>query len=86
MTALDFKREMYEASKGQGFARGSRVMVNGRIGTVQTKLICGKSIRQAVKFDDGDWEAFEHTDLMPVVEDNDRPSEVDLLGQRIRRT
>lgn len=86
MTAAEFKRELYEASKDYGFKRGSRVMVNGRTGTVQTKIIRNSGILQSVKFDDGTYGSFADTDLMAVVEDNDRPNEVDLLGQRIRQT
>lgn len=92
MTANEFKRELCEGLSDCGYARGARVLVNGRIGTVLTKIVRNRdSILQSVKFDEPDEAgkfhgSFPHTELFPAAAEEGAPSEVDLLGQRIRRT
>jgi len=92
MTLTEFKRECHENTKAFGFGRGERVLVNGRLGTVTTKIVRGPdNILQAVKFDEPDehgklFGSFPHTELFAAAPIEGKPSEVDLLGQAIRRT
>lgn len=92
MTAKEFKDEMREATEGYGFRRGERVTVNGRVGTVNTKIVRGGGkVLQSVKFDEPDengkyFASFDASELTPAAPVEGAPSEVDLLGQRIRRT
>lgn len=67
--------------------------VGGVTGTVQTKMIRGPGdVLQGVKFDDPITDdgrmfgAFDALDLIEAPAVEGRPTEIDLLGQRIRRT
>lgn len=92
MTLHDFKNELREGVNDLGFKRGTRVTVNGRIGTVTTKLVRSPTdALQSVKFDEPDeagklFGSFPHTALELAAPVEGKPSEVDLLGQAIRRT
>lgn len=87
MTQHDFKRELYECRNGMGFQRGSRVLVDDKVGTVTVRRVCGSNnVRHTVKFDDGTCGVYAANDMAEAVRPEGQPTEVDLLGQRIRRT
>lgn len=85
-----FQLECRAAMSDVGFARGRCVEVKktGERGVVRTKLIRGPGkVRQVVKFDDGLCRTFDARELVYAEPDAaSHPSEVDLLGKRIRRT
>lgn len=92
MTKTEFTTELRDGTRELGFRKGERVVVNGRLGIVHTKLVRGpNNILQSVKFDTADedgkyFASFPHTALELAPEVEGKPSEVDLLGHRIRRT
>lgn len=92
MTKNEFTTELRDGTRELGFRKGTRVIVNGRIGTVNTKIVRGpENILQSVKFDEPNeagkfYESFPHTALTLAAPVEGAPTEVDLLGNRIRRT